>query len=96
MATTDTQQAQILKLRKAGNSERAIADELSLSRRAVTTVITKAAGTDRTTLGRRERLGLEPPRKDHRDTARKALPRQINEVLDKGKRLRREAKEGIR
>jgi DNA-binding NarL/FixJ family response regulator/integrase len=46
-AATAAQQAEILKLRESGKSERAIATELGLGRKVVRTVITKAAGTDR-------------------------------------------------
>src|SRR5262249_6743587 len=58
LAASDAQQAQILKLHRAGKSSRWIAEEIGLSRRTVTTVVDKREGTDRTTAQRRLRLGL--------------------------------------
>jgi integrase/DNA-binding CsgD family transcriptional regulator len=49
-AATVEQKAQILKLRKSGKGERAIATELGLGRKVVRTVIKKAAGTDRASM----------------------------------------------
>ena len=66
IAASEAQQAQIIKRHKAGRSTRWIAEELTLSRRTVTTIVDKLDGTDRTTTKRRQRLGLEPKRKDWR------------------------------
>jgi hypothetical protein len=94
-ATSEAQQATILKHHRAGKSSRWIADEMNLSRGAVRTVIEKANGTDRTTMGRRKKLGLESPRKDWRDAARERLPKQLTKHLEKGRELRKAAK-GLR
>jgi chromosome segregation ATPase len=64
LAASEAQQAQIIRHHKMGKSPRWIAEEMTLSRRAVTTIIEKHHGTDRTTAGRRTRLGLEPKKKD--------------------------------
>ena len=48
LAATDAQQAQILRLREAGKSLRAIAAATGLSLRAVHTIVSKGKGTDRT------------------------------------------------
>src|SRR5258706_8078817 len=45
IAASEAQQDRVLKLHKAGKSPRWIADEMGLSRRTVTTVITKSEGT---------------------------------------------------
>jgi hypothetical protein len=95
LATSEGQQAQILKHHKAGRSSRWIAEEMTLSRRAVTTVIGKSGGTDRTTVAQRLRLGLEPKKKDRRAGARERLPKRINAHLEKGRKLIKEAK-GLR
>jgi hypothetical protein len=92
IAASEAQQAAILKHHKAGKSSRWIAAELSLSRRTVTTVTTKAGGTDRTTARHRQRLGLEPKRKDWRIAARQRLPKAAIEHFRKGKELLKEAK----
>jgi lambda repressor-like predicted transcriptional regulator len=94
LGATEAQRAQILKLHKAGKSSRWIAEELGLSRRAVTTVVDKNAGTDRTTTQRRLRLGLEPKRKDWRDVAIANLPRRATALRKASQKLLREAKEG--
>jgi DNA-binding NarL/FixJ family response regulator len=54
-AASEAQQAQIVKHHnKAGKSARWIAEEMTLSRRTVTTVIEKLDGTDRTTAKHRQ------------------------------------------
>jgi hypothetical protein len=84
-----------MKHHKVGKSSRWIAEELNLSRRTVTTVIGRAEGRDRTTVHRRQRLGLERPVKDWRIAARERLPNAATKHLDKGRKLRQEAK-GLR
>ena len=65
-----------------------------MSRRAVTTVIDKDEGTDRTTTQRRLRLGLEPKRKDWRQAAIMSLPRQATKLRKDAKKLLKEARDG--
>jgi hypothetical protein len=95
IAASEAQQAQIIKHHKAGKSERWIADEMTLPRRTVTTVINKLDGTDRTTAGHRKRLGLEPKRKDWRPASIKRLPKRATEHFEQGRELLKEAK-GLR
>jgi hypothetical protein len=68
---------------------------MTLSRRTVTTVIGRQEGTDRTTAGRRQRLGLEPKIKDYRIADRDRMPKVLTEHFEKGRKLRQEAK-GLR
>src|SRR5258708_39442542 len=93
LAASEAQQDQILKLHKARKSSRWIAEELGLSRRTVTTVITKSEGTDRTTSGHRLRLGLQPKRKDWRQAAIMSLPRHAAELGKDAKKMLKEAKD---
>jgi hypothetical protein len=92
IAASEAQQAQIIKHHKAGRSPRWIAEEMTLSRRTVTTVIDKHHGTDRTTTKRRQRLGLEPKRKDWRPASMDRLPKRATEHFEKGRELVKEAK----
>src|SRR5262245_7726000 len=92
IAASEAQQTQIAKHHKAGKSARWIAEEMTLSRRTVTTVIGKFDQTDRTTAKRRQRLGLEPKRKDWRTGAMKRLPKQATAHFEKGRSLTKEAK----
>jgi hypothetical protein len=95
LAASDAQRDQVLKLRKAGNSLRAIAEETSLGLRTVCTIIAKGAGTDRTSVKYLQRI--DPDRAAilrHKSTVRviKALPRSINATLEAGRDLLKEAK----
>ena len=92
VAASDAQQAQIIKHYKAGKSSRWIAEEMTLSRRTVTTVISKLDGSDRTSVNRRARLGLEPKTKDWRPGAMRALPKRAVKHLERGRDLLKEAK----
>jgi hypothetical protein len=92
IAADEEEQEQILWHHKQGRSLRWIAEEMSLSRRTVTTVITKVDGSDRTTNTRRLKLGLEPKRKDWRLAAMGRLPGQAAKHLGKGRDLVKEAK----
>jgi hypothetical protein len=58
MGVREAQRTQIMKLHKPGRSSCSIAENLTLSRRTVTTVIGKADRTDRVINQRRKRLGL--------------------------------------
>lgn len=95
LAASEAQQAQIIRHHKAGKSPRWIAEEMTLSRRAVTTVIDKHHGTDRTTAGRRKRLGLEPKKKDWRPASIDGMPKRMTKHFEQGRELRQEAK-GLR
>jgi hypothetical protein len=92
IAASPAQQAQIVKHHKAGHSARWIAEEMSLSRRTVTTVISKRDGSDRTTAKHRQRLGLEPKRKDWRPAAMDRLPKRATKHFEKGRELAKAAK----
>jgi hypothetical protein len=95
LAASEAQQAQVLKHHKAGKSSRWIAEEMTLSRRTVTTIIGKHSGNDRTTAKHRQRLGLEPKVKDWRLAAIARLPKRATAHLEKGRELLKEAK-GLR
>jgi hypothetical protein len=92
IAASEAQQAQIIKHHKTGRSTRWIAEELTLSRRTVTTIVDKLDGTDRTTTKRRQRLGLEPKRKDWRPAAMDRLAKRATEHFEKGRELTKAAK----
>jgi hypothetical protein len=92
IAASETQQEQILRHHKRGKSARWIAEEMTLSRRTVTTVISKLDGSDRTTNQHRRRFGLEPKRKDWRPASMARLPKRATEHFEKGRELRKEAK----
>jgi hypothetical protein len=51
--------------------------------------------TDRTTAKHRQRLGLEPKRKEWRPAAMRRLPKQATEHFEKGRELAKAAK-GLR
>jgi septal ring factor EnvC (AmiA/AmiB activator) len=92
IAASEAQQAQIIKHHKQGKSSRWIAEEMTLSRRTVTTVTGKLDGGDRTTARHRLRLDLEPKRKDWRDAARKRLPKGATAHFEKSRELVKEVK----
>jgi chromosome segregation ATPase len=92
IAASEAQQAEAAKHHRRGRSARWIAEEMSLSRRTVTTIIGKFDGTDRGTAQRRRRLGLEPNRKDWRPASIKRLPKRAAEHFKKGRELLKEAK----
>ena len=92
LAASEAQQAQVIKHHKAGKSARWIAEEMTLSRRTVTTVIDKLDGSDRNTQKRRRQLGLEPKRKDWRPAAMARLPKRAAAHFEKGRELLKEAK----
>jgi hypothetical protein len=92
VAASEAQQAQIVKHHKAGKSARWLAEEMTLSRRTVTTIIGKLDGTDRTTAKHRQRLDLEPKVKDWRPATMTRLPKRATEHFEKGRALLKEAK----
>jgi hypothetical protein len=96
IAASEAQQAQILRHHKAGKSERWIAEEMTLSRRTVTTVIGKGAGTDRTTRKHLERIDPGRFREEPwRTRTRASLPKRITETLARGAEVVKAAK-GLR
>jgi uncharacterized coiled-coil protein SlyX len=95
IAASEAQQEQVIRHHMRGRSARWIAEEMTLSRRTVTTIIGKLDGTDRTTAKHRQRLGLEPKRKDWRPAAMNRLPRRASEHFKKGRELVKAAK-GLR
>jgi hypothetical protein len=92
LAASDAQQAQIIKHRKDGKSERWIAEEMTLSRRTVTTVINRHSTKDRTTAQHRRKLAIEPSVKDWRVAARDRLPKEATKLFRKSGELLKEAK----
>ena len=77
---------------KGGRSERWIAEELTLSRRTVTTVINKKRGTDRTTVKHLQRIDGRLKEERWRERTRTSLPDQITETLERGHELVKAAK----
>jgi hypothetical protein len=91
----EDQRKLVLKLRDAGKSLRAIAEELEVGVRTVRTVIDQRDGVDRTTLKHLERI--DPDRKEEalwraHGRVRKALPKRITETLERGRELVKAAK----
>jgi DNA repair exonuclease SbcCD ATPase subunit len=87
--------AQVLKLRKAGTSLREIAEETSLGLQTVRTIVGRGTQTDRASARRLQRIDPERAAANAhkaRKRTRDALPKQINEVLDQGAALLKEAK----
>jgi hypothetical protein len=96
ITATAAQQALILKRHKAAQSSRLIAEELTLSRQTVRTVIDNANGAGRAMNKRRAQLGLDPkPKKDWRIAARERMPQSAGKHFEKGRELRQAAK-GLR
>jgi hypothetical protein len=92
LAASEAQQVEIVKHHKRGKSARWIAEEMTLSRRTVTTIIGKLDGSDRTSNLHRRRVGLEPKVKDWRPASMSRLPKQATKHLEKGRELLKEAK----
>jgi hypothetical protein len=82
-------------MKPAGAARRAlgVAEEMTLSRHTVNTIIGKLDGTDRTTAKRRQMLGLEPrPKKDWRHAAMRRLPKQAQEYFEQSRELVKEGR----
>ena len=94
LGASEAQEADVVKRHKRGESLRNIAEETNLGLRTVRTIVGRANGTDRTTVRRRMRLGLEPkPVSDlSRQRSIKALPRRVNALLNDKAELLKEAK----
>ena len=95
LAASEAQCIQVLKLHKAGNSLRGIAEETSLSLNTVRTIVSKATGADRATKSRWQRIDPDRQRlatwKRQRRTG-DTLPRRAQRTAEKGRALLKEAK----
>jgi hypothetical protein len=97
LAASEQQIAEVLRLRKEGQSLRAIAMGTSLTMRTVRTIVGRQEGTDRTTqkTNRLRRLELNRARMAAwraRKRVRDALPNRINETLERGRELVKQAR----
>lgn len=95
LGASEEQRKAVLKHRDRGLSLRGIADAMTLRVHTVRTIVDQRAGVDRTTLRRLARI--DPDRKEEtlwkaHARVRKALPRQINETLERGRELVKAAK----
>jgi hypothetical protein len=85
LAASKAQREQVLKLRNEGLPLRLIVDETSLGLQTVRTIIGRKERSDRTSMKRIERLGIDNTeliRAKARKRGRIALPKRINEMLD--------------
>jgi hypothetical protein len=99
LAAGDGQVTAVLKLRKAGKSLRAIADETNVGLNTVRTIVDQGDQRDRTTLKHLERIRRDMGEErtwQSRKRTRAALPRRINDVIEQGAALGKEAKGIIR
>jgi DNA-binding CsgD family transcriptional regulator len=99
LAASESQQQEVLELRKAGVSLRAIAERTGLTLRTVRTIVGRKEGTDRTTKRAAElrRLELSRARMNTwraRKRTRDALPKRINKTRKRGEELVKVAKRG--
>jgi hypothetical protein len=94
LAASETQQATVLKLRKAGRSLRGIVEDTSLGFNTVRTIISKKNGTDRTTEKHRGRIDASGYLIDfkRRKRAGEHLPKRAQTVVEEGRALITEAK----
>jgi hypothetical protein len=95
LAASPSQQRDVLKRRKAGQSLRAIADETALGLQTVRTIIDQADGVDRAALARLKRIAPDRLADAHERAARKqraALPQRINAALNTSAALCKKAK----
>jgi transposase len=95
LEASETQCAQVLKLRKSGMSLRNIADETNLGLSTVRTIVEKGERRDRST--RKHLQRIDPDRAAAaswraRKRTRDALPDRINKTLKTGRDLLKEAK----
>jgi hypothetical protein len=98
LAASDSQRAEVLKLREAGLALRAICDQTALSLRTVRTIIDKRDGVDRATMARLARIApdkLAEAKERMRRRSRDALPGRIAATLSGGKKLLKATK-GLR
>jgi len=96
LGASEAQASEVRKRHKRGDSLRAIADETSLGLQTVRTIIDQGNGRDRTTVRHLRRI--DPGRfkeEPWRARTRTALPKRINETLERGAELVKTAK-GLR
>jgi hypothetical protein len=95
LGASEAQVIAVLKLRKAGSSIRVIAEETSLAKSTVETIIAKKNGTDRTTQKHRNRIEVDRQLlttwKRQKRTG-DALPKRAQRVVEEGRDLIKEAK----
>ena len=92
LAASDAQRQTVLKLRKAGQSLRAIAEETSLGLNTVRTIVDQR---DRTTIKHMERIRRDMGEERtwlSRKRTRDGLPRRINALQQQSTELQKEAK----
>jgi len=96
LAASEAQIAKVLKLHAEGIPQRLIVDEVKpLGRNTIRTIIGRQYRTDRTSVKRIERLGIDKTElvsAKVRKRSRDALPKRIKQTLDQGAELIREAK----
>jgi hypothetical protein len=94
IGASEAQQEQVRKLRKAGHSLRAIAEETSLGLQTVVTVVGKGERTDRTAIKYLKRIDPDRAAILRRSQARaiRNLPRTISSTLKAGAELLKQAK----
>lgn len=97
LGASDAQQAEVLKLRKAGKSLRAISQSTGLGFRTVRTIVAKEAGTDRTTKRYQELRRMEFDRQRAaafraRKKAMETIPKAVAASQKQATKLVKEAK----
>jgi hypothetical protein len=95
VAASDAQRQTVLKLRKAGQSLRAIAEETSLGLNTVRTIVDQRDQRDRTTIKHMERIRRDMGEERtwlSRKRTRDGLPRRINALQQQSVELQKEAK----
>jgi hypothetical protein len=101
LAASEAQVETVLNLRKLGHSLRSILEETSLGFSTVRTIIGRANGSDRTTRKHRQRVERIDHKTDRIRWERKrrtgaALPKRARRVVEDGRALIKEAKQGTR
>lgn len=99
LAASETQQADVLKRHKAGESLRAIAKATSLGVRTVRTIIEKPAGADRASRQAKERKRIAFDRMRAaafraRKRSREGIPKQIGQLQARNEALIKASKAG--
>jgi uncharacterized coiled-coil protein SlyX len=95
LAASDAQRQRVLKLRKAGQSLRAIAEETTLGLNTVRTIVDQRDQRDRTTTKHMERIRRDMGEERtwlSRKRTRDGLPRRINALRQQSAELQKEAK----
>jgi len=95
LAASDAQRQTVIKLRTAGKSLRAIADETSLGLTTVRTILDQRDRRDRTSVKHLERIRRDMGEErtwQSQQRIRRSLPRRIDAVQRQSAELRKEAK----